>query len=627
MKNYRRELDLRRSVLTEIYEFTDEAGRDTQVKTLRCASLSDQHLLIHEVQVICRNHIGPVHIDTSLEDPDLRLLHPHLKFLQNGQDDSLSDLHVFETRGSQLRICLAARAEFDGHEQGEPPHYSCQPRPGEQVRVRRFVSVYTSRDVDDPVNIAKESVRKLDFDRFSEYISEHASSWEKFWNISDVVIEGNDAVTETLRFNSYHLRIAAPRDGRASMGARTLSGRAYEGHIFWDVEIFILPIFLYTHPALARNLISYRYHTLEGARQRARLLGCEGACYAWESTAGGLDATPKVIMLKGTDAKVPVFTGTQQIHVTGGVAFAVNHYWNVTGDDEWVKNHGAEILFETSRFWASRAKHRKSIYHIEKVVGPDEYHHGVSDNTYTNWLARYNLQGAVRVANWLQATDHPKWEELVSRLGLKNEEIALWEDMARHIHIPVPNSEGVYPQFEGFFDLKDVSLNADEKYRAPFERLLKWSDVNACKILKQADFLMVPFLFPNAMSIEQVRANFFYYERITDHGSSLSPSIHSAIASRIGEHEFVQKYWQAGLNLDLMNLMKNTALGFHAACAGGTWQALIFHILGLQPGPEQNSQIDPIALPVNGRAVHLNLVRRGQVIACTVPVQRGRQAA
>jgi trehalose/maltose hydrolase-like predicted phosphorylase len=628
LAGYERELDLKRSVLSERYEFIDAEGHQTVVRTFRCASLADPHLLLHEIEVTALNHSGQVEIDTSLEDPDVKLRHPHLKLARAPNVKDLSDIHVFETRKSKIRACLAARTSLDGREHGRL--VSTRATPGEPIRVRRFVTIYTSREEKNPVSAAHKHARALKWNRFSEYLGAQDLVWDKFWRMSDIEIEDNPPITQMLRFNSYHLRIAAPVDEYASIGARTLSGRAYEGHIFWDAEVFILPSLLFTHPELARNMLSYRYHTLPGAKERARRLGYEGACFAWESTASGLDATPKVIRLEGTDAKVPIFTGTQQIHITGSVSHGVLQYWKATGDDRWLASYGAEILFETSRFWLSRAKERRGAYHIDDVVGPDEYHHGVDDNTYTNWLARHNLVGALEVAEWLQRWDPKTWDALSHRLKLKARELESWRHMARHIFIPEPDSSGVFPQFEGFFDLKDVPLKSEEKYRAPFERLLKWNEVNSAKILKQADFLMTPFLFPDAFTPEQVRANFLYYERITDHGSSLSPAVHSAIAARIGEHEFVRRYWEAGLKLDLQNLMKNTALGFHAACAAGTWQALVFHILGISPYSEREwvfPKTDRL-LPIKGEAIRLKLMRRGKIFSRTFESRApGRKAA
>ena len=181
---------------------------------------------------------------------------------------------------------------------------------------------------------------------------------------------GRPAVEQALRFGSYHLRLPAGDDARVSIGARTLTGRAYEGHVFWDTEIFMLPFYLHTEPALARKLLLYRHHTLDGARRRARELGYRGACFAWESTVTGDDVTPTKIVLKSTGKEIPIFTGSQQVHVTADIAYAVWRYWEATLDEDFLANAGAELLFETARFWVSRMTRGERHHHIRGCHGP-----------------------------------------------------------------------------------------------------------------------------------------------------------------------------------------------------------------------------------------------------------------
>jgi trehalose/maltose hydrolase-like predicted phosphorylase len=168
--------------------------------------------------------------------------------------------------------------------------------------------------------------------------------------MAEVYVASSPSTTQALRFNAYHLRIAADHDPRVSVGVRTLSGRAYEGHIFWDVEVFMLPFYLHVSPDIARSLLLYRYHTLDGARQRARELGYRGACYAWESTVTGTDTTPRHIILKTTAREIPIYTGFEQVHVTADVAYGIWRYFEATQDSAFMAEAGVEILLETARF-------------------------------------------------------------------------------------------------------------------------------------------------------------------------------------------------------------------------------------------------------------------------------------
>jgi trehalose/maltose hydrolase-like predicted phosphorylase len=394
--------------------------------------------------------------------------------------------------------------------------------------------------------------------------------------------------------------------------------------VFWDVEMFKLPFYLHTCPEVTRCLLLYRHHTLDGARRRARELGYRGACYAWESTVTGDDVTPSMIRLKTTATEIPIFTGTQQIHVTAGVAHAVWRYWEATGDEEFLRDAGVEILAETARFWISRGTREAGRVHIQGVVGPDEYHHSVDDNAYTNWMARFNLERAVEAVAWLRRAFPPAWDGLVERLALAPDEPQQWAAVAADLYCPGPNARGVIEQFAGFFDLEDYPLPTGERFKAPVSRLFDWDRINRLKLIKQADVLMLLHVFPEAFPPEVVAANYRYYEPITDHGSSLSPGIHAAVAARLGLREDAERYWRQSLTLDLSDVMANSALGVHPACMGATWQALLFGFLGVRftdTGPRPDTEAGR-RLPAAWRAVSLTLAWRGQVY----PVEVAREA-
>jgi trehalose/maltose hydrolase-like predicted phosphorylase len=319
----------------------------------------------------------------------------------------------------------------------------------------------------------------------------------------------------------------------------------------------------------------------------------------------GDDVTPTKILLKSTGKEIPIFTGSQQVHVTADIAYAVWRYWEATRDEDFLTGPGAEILFETARFWASRVTRGERHHHIRGVVGPDEYHHGVNDNAYTNWMARFNL-------------DRAAWLAQHSRVNLAEAEE--WAALAQSLYVPAPDERGIIEQFEGFFALGDYPLPKEERFKAPVSRLFDWEQINRLKLLKQADVLMLPLLFPEAFSDEVVAANYRYYEPLTDHGSSLSPSVHAAIAARIGLRTDAERYWKQSLWLDLSDAMDNSMLGVHAAAMGGTWQALVFGFLGISFG-EAGPQADARAverLPAGWDRVELTLAYRGRTHAVTV---------
>lgn len=618
---HRRTLDLREAILHAHAEYDTDVDRRVVVRTRRCASSSDRHLLLQEVTISLVNHSGAVELDTSLADPDMRSNHPHLTRLDSESTDNTLEIHRFATQASTVEICVVARTLMEGSERSAV-RWRVAGSIGRTIKFRRFVAVYTSCDTDDPLVAATRRISTATWTDFDDEVAAHVAQWDVAWKRADVKVPGHPAIEQALRFNAYHLISAANHDPRVSVPARALTGRAYEGHVFWDVEMFKLPFYLHTFPDVASTLLRYRHSTLDGARRRARALGYRGACYAWESTVTGDDVTPRSIRLKSSGKEIPIFTGTQQVHITAGVAHALWQYWEATRDSTLMVDAGVEILVETARFWASRCTRGPRHFHIREVVGPDEYHHSVNDNAYTNWLARFNLERSLDGIEWMKR-DHPlAWAALAERLDVDPGEEVAWKAIARELFCPAPNAQGVIEQFEGFFDLEDYALTRDERFRAPIDRLFEWERINRTKVIKQADVLMLMHVFPDAFPPEVIVANYRYYEPITDHASSLSPGIHAAVAARIGLCEDAERYWRESLWLDLSDRMSNSALGVHPACMGATWQALVFGFLGIRFGDAGPSCATRPRLPTKWHRVRLALAWRGQLheIECSQEV-------
>ncbi|HEX7088076.1 MAG TPA: HAD-IA family hydrolase [Vicinamibacterales bacterium] len=612
MRQYQRRLDLRRAELHGAVSFDVGAGRRVEIRTRRCASQADLHLVLQEVRVCLANHSGELAVDFSLADPELAARHPHLTAAGVEEIDGV-EVHVFRTLASGFVIALASRAMRIGEDRAAV-RWRGSASIGETRRFLRCTAIYTSRDTDDPRKAAVDHVRAIGPEAIDAAFREHAERWAGIWDAADIRIPGSPATEQALRFNACHLTSAADRDPRISVGGRALTGRAYEGHIFWDVEMFKLPFYLYTAPDVARCLLLYRHHTLDGARRRAREFGNRGAFYAWESTVTGDDVTPRAIRLKTTGKVIPIFTGTQQIHITADVAHAVWRYWEATRDEVFLRDVGLEILIETARYWASRVVRGPRGWHIRGVVGPDEYHHGVDDNAYTNWMARDNVEKAIEALRWAESRYARERAALAERLRLEPAEVEQWSDVTAELYCPGPDARGVIEQFEGFFDLPRYPLPAEERFRAPISRLFEWDEINRLQVIKQADVLMLLHVFPDAFPRDIVEANYRYYEPLTDHGSSLSPGIHAAIAARLGLREDAERYWRESLWLDLSNSMSNSALGIHPACMGATWQALVFGFLGVR-FDEEGPVVDPDAaarLPEDWHGVSTTLAWRGR---------------
>ena len=570
---------MRQGILWREWRHQNAAGEITRLKMLRLASLADRHLLVQCATITPENFSGSVSIDAALTGT------------------------VTQVTGSGTTVAMAvARRVVDsaGHCMSSTEvvvgQLSLEVRLGETYRLDRVVAVHTSRDTDEPREMAGRQVKHA-IEDVNGVIAEHREAWLTRWKASDLRIEGDAAAQRALRFAIYHLSSASnPEDERVSIGARGLSGTAYKGHVFWDTDIFLLPFFILTYPEAARALVMYRYYTLAGARAKAARLGYRGALYAWESADTGEEMTPPFVV-SPDGGIVRILTGEQEQHISADVAFGVWKYWEATGDEGFLVNAGAEILIETARFWASRAElEEDGRYHIRGVIGPDEYHEKVDDNAYTNGLAQWNLEVGEEVARLVAERWPEQWRALSRRLGLEAEEPRRWLQVARELYTGFDEQTGLFEQFRGYFGLEDIDLAPFAQRTAPMDVLLGRERIRRAKIIKQPDVVMLVHLLWERLPPEVRKANFEYYEPRCGHGSSLSPAIHALVAARLGDAALAERYFREAAEIDLSDNMGNAAGGVHVGALGGLWQATVFGFAGLRftdEGPEHRPNLPP----------------------------------
>jgi kojibiose phosphorylase len=460
---------------------------------------------------------------------------------------------------------------------------------GESLTLEKFVGLVSGLDAADPMQRARAVAQIARAQGYAAIRAANAAEWARTWETSDVIIEGDNEAQLALRFNIFQLMIAAPRfTDRASIGAKTLSGFGYRHHVFWDTEIFMLPLFTFTQPTLARNMLLYRWHNLPGARTKAAENGYEGAQFPWESGGDGTEVTPTWAS-HSTDRKqlIRIWTGDIEIHITADIAYAVMQYWHTTGDDDWMRDYGAEIVLDGAKFWASAARREADgKYHLRNVVGPDEYHDRIDDNAYTNAMAKWHLTTALELLQWLGEKYPAKKAELVAALGLNNDRLAHWADVIGCIYLPEDPETGLIEQFTGYFDLADAdqSVLRDPTRSQSMQALLGIEGCAATQNLKQPDVLMLQYLLPDRFTPAQMRANYEYYDPRTDHelGSSLGPSISAVMACRMGECDWGYQHFLRAARADLLDVRGNAGDGIHGASAGGLWQAVVFGFAGLR---------------------------------------------
>jgi len=412
---------------------------------------------------------------------------------------------------------------------------------------------------------------QLGFDRL---LSEHRAAWASRWADADIEVEGDDDLQLAVRFALFHLMGSVADEGEAAVGARGLTGPGYRGHVFWDADTFVLPFLAATHPSSARAMLEYRIRRLDAARAIARSLGRRGARFPWESARTGFDVTPTSVKDR-TGQVVPIRTGQLEEHIVAQVAWAACCYVDWTGDQDFARGAGLDLLVETARYWVSRVRRSPDRRaHIFGVIGPDEYHEPVDDSAFTNVLARWNLRRAAEAVEDAGVGVH----------DVLPEEVRAWEELAGALVDGYDPSTGIYEQFAGFFDLEPLVI-AEVAPRRPItaDLLLGRERVRGAQVVKQADVLMLHHLVPDEVAPGSLEPNLRYYEPRTAHGSSLSPAIHAGLFARVRDFDRALPALALAARIDLDDLTRTTAGGLHVATMGGLWQALAFGFAGLRP--------------------------------------------
>jgi kojibiose phosphorylase len=598
---YQRQLDLRWGLISRNVLWRSPAGHTVYFHFERMISMADEHVLVLRCQVTPVDFSGAISVEASLNGyPDNQGVR-HWEWLNQGVDATGVWLHL---RCSNSGIELGMATQLTCSEKDAPVRATgssgnptltttFQAQPGQTVTLEKVVTVFTSRNVSAPVVAAQE--RLLSLPRYPTLLAAHGAVWDELWRDCDVEISGDPTAQLAVRYNLFQLLVAAPRhDDRASIPAKTLSGFAYRGHVFWDTEIFIVPFLTFTQPQIARNLLSYRYHTLEGARRKAKAAGYEGAMFAWESASTGDEVTPRWV--SGSDGKlVRIWCGDIELHINADVAYAVWHYWQATGDDEWMQLEGAEIILDTAVFWDSRVEWNavRCCYELLDVIGPDENHERVNNNAFTNRMVQWHLETALSLLDWLRDTRPEQAAFLKQKLNLTPERLQRWVDIVRHILVLHEPQTGLIEQFEGFFDLEDVNWADYSSRTQSMQAILGIEGAKQRQVLKQPDVLMLLYLLrgsplktrlSSSDNRQILQTNWDYYTPRTDHtyGSSLGPAIHAILACDLDKSTEAYEHFMRAALVDLKDVRGNASEGIHAASTGGVWQAVVFGFAGVR---------------------------------------------
>ena len=607
LEHYERAVDFRSGELTRDLVWLTPSGKRVKVSSSRMVSFQHRHLAVLTFNVTMLDAAAPIAVSSQLMnrqdgedeyhvraaalgegmDPrkaskfEDRVLEPRLqqggverddavilgyRCMNNGMTLACGFRHIIETD-----CAVSVDTNIDGDLAKTVIEVHAEP--GETVRITKLVAYHSSTGV--PVQeLADRCERTIHraADEGLESLRDGQRAWlDQFWASADIQVQGDDNAQQALRWNLYQLAQATACTQEQGVAAKAVTAGGYDGHYFWDTEVYVAPFLSYTDPEAARKLLRFRWRMLDAARKRARMLSENGALYPWRT-------------INGEEASAYYAAGTAQYHINAAVVFALRRYLDATGDIEFLAHEGAEILVETARMWADLgfyATNDSGTFHIHRVTGPDEYTTVVNDNAYTNIMARFNLRYAARTVRFLAEWNLEMFEHVQRSTNLDVGELDAWDHAADAMYIPFDDELEIHPQDDEFLDLEPWDWAGTPSFNYPL--LLNYHPlvIYRHQVLKQADVVLAMFLRGENFSEDQKRRNFDYYDPITTGDSSLSACVQAIVAAAVGYEDLAVDYFHRALYLDLADDHGNTSDGVHIASAGGVWAGIVHGFAGM----------------------------------------------
>ena len=593
-----------------------------RLRFTRMASFENPNLFLLRCELRSEGYEGPLTLRSRLNgevsnffDPDdprlsATALRPFETLKKGGADGRA--WWVSRTRRSGLTLAChvghvcrweGAFSEAGGLEWA----FSGTLRDGESLALDKYVVYADSRYGDDPDAAARENLsRSLEISA-EDWLKSQRAYMRALREKAFVRLDAGESLARALEFDLFQLEQSTGWDAIRNVAAKGLSGEGYEGHTFWDSEVYIFPFFLWTQPEKARGMLTYRHAMLDKARDYARLLGFEkGALYPWRT-------------INGDECSAFFPAGTAQYHINGDIAYAFLQYWWVTGDAEFMAERGAEVLVETARFWLSLGHMEEDGFRIDCVTGPDEYTCLVNNNFYTNAIAQYNLRGAALVLRALK--ERGMDGEVVRRTGLAPEEIERFEETARRMYLPRDERLGISPQDDSFLRKKRLDLKAIPRDQFPLLLHTHPLYLYRHQVCKQADTVLAHLLFPETADPETIRRSYHYYDEVTTHDSSLSVCIYGMVAARLGLMDRAVRSFATTACMDIDDINGNTKDGLHTASLGGAYLSMLLGFGGIR-ATEAGLSVDPV-LPEGWEGYGIPFAYRGRRLLLTI--RRGQE--
>ncbi|MCM1234539.1 MAG: family 65 glycosyl hydrolase [Ruminococcus flavefaciens] len=580
-----RVLDMGRGITIRHIVWENSLGKQVRIDITRMASFAYQQLFLVKYEVTPLNFSGTVEIKSFHEgqvsnyfdpsDPRVAGEASQYLHLEKVAVEDGSSVITAKTSKSQISICSIVKnitdtkpQDIEKNESSVTETFSLDVAEGKTSRFYKYTILADSAHYDDSGKAARDCLKEvlgMPADRLYELQEDYLT---KYWDNCALEVYGDEELQKAIRYNQYQLIQSASKDSKGNIAAKGLSGEGYEGHYFWDTEMYMQPFFILNEREVAKNLIRYRYGTLEHAKENARELGhAKGALYPW-----------RTIMGKECSGYFP--SGTAAYHINGDIAYSIISYYLATKDLDFMEECGAEILVETARLWMDLGCYHQGSFNLNVVTGPDEYTCMVNNNYYTNVLAQYNLNWAVKIYHILE--ENKKAGALKEKLHITAGELEEFSKAADAMCLLYDKELGINPQDDSFLQKKVWDLKGTPAESFPLLMNYHPLTLYRYQVCKQADTVMAHFILEDAQDLETMKKSYDYYEKITTHDSSLSTCIFSIMAARFGDAGKAYSYFGESAKLDLFNTHKNTKDGIHTANMGGTYMAMVYGFGGLR---------------------------------------------
>ncbi|ADH99560.1 glycoside hydrolase family 65 protein [Salisediminibacterium selenitireducens] len=596
VNDFVRELNMKEGYLKRSFRATIADGKDIKVEATRFVSVAMKEIGAIEYKITPLTFDGELtlrsYLDGDIMNKDANYDEKFWSKVSESAEGSRAHVTVKTKKLDFVYASLKETKVVHAGEEISPAEcktaekyaevtFTAPLKKNEATTIYKFAANVTNRDHEDQklLDVAKEKLNQAIEKGFDTLKKEQADEWNKKWEDSDIVIEGDVAAQQGIRFNIFQMnQTYTGEDARLNIGPKGFTGEKYGGSTYWDTEAYCLPFYLATaDQRIPKNLLVYRHNHLEKAKENAGKLGfTKGALYP-------------MVTMNGEESHNEWEITFEEIHRNGAIAYAIYNYVNYTGDKSYIGELGIEVLVEISRFWEERVHYvpKKDVYMMHGVTGPNEYENNVNNNWYTNRIASWTLEYTLFALDYLKDSDPELYKKWITKLDLKDHETEKWLTIIDKMYYPEDKENGIFLQADNFEDKEIMPVSDLDEKHLPLNQNWSWDRILRSCFIKQADVLQGMYFLNHEFDIETKKRNFDYYEPMTVHESSLSPCVHSILACELGYKEKAYEMYLRTARLDLDNYNNDTEDGCHITSMAGTWMSVVEGFGGMKVKNDQ----------------------------------------